>query len=136
MARGVSLSMILLDTCALLALASPSFPFSDDARALLEQTSVDLLVSAITAFEIGQKHAGKKIQLPLLPVQWYRALLDRFQIREVDVSASTAFLASSLPAIHRDPFDRILIATALERNLTILTCDRVIPTYPGIQTLW
>ena len=40
-----------------------------------------------------------------------------------------------LPAIHRDPFDRLLVAQAIEEDLTIVTCDRMIPQYP-VRTIW
>jgi PIN domain nuclease of toxin-antitoxin system len=40
-----------------------------------------------------------------------------------------------LPAIHRDPFDRLLVAQAIDEGLTIVTCDRMIPQYP-VQTIW
>ena len=41
-----------------------------------------------------------------------------------------------LPPIHKDPFDRILIATALEHSLTLVTPDHFIPRYPNLKTLW
>ncbi len=43
--------------------------------------------------------------------------------------------AADLPRIHRDPFDRVLIATCLSQNLTIPTSNRIIPTYPGVKVI-
>ena len=44
--------------------------------------------------------------------------------------------AVALPDIHNDPFDRILIAQALERNFRMVTKDSVIPKYPGVSVVW
>jgi PIN domain nuclease of toxin-antitoxin system len=44
--------------------------------------------------------------------------------------------AADLPPLPRDPFDRVLVATAMDRGLVLLTSDRVIPTYPGVREIW
>jgi PIN domain nuclease of toxin-antitoxin system len=54
----------------------------------------------------------------------------------VPLHAQVACAAAALPAIHRDPFDRILVALARADMLTILTSDQEIPRYPGVKTLW
>lgn len=128
--------MILLDTCALLALADGGTQFSDFTRRRLETPGTRVFVSAISAFEIGQKHRSGKIQLKLPPAEWFPAMLRHHQVDELPVSAALALAATGLPAIHRDPFDRLVIATALAHHLKIVTSDRIIPTYPGVETLW
>ncbi len=62
-------------------------------------------------------------------VQWHG-------LRELPVSGVIAARATLLPAIHRDPFDRLLIATAQEHRLKIVTPDATIAKYPGLDTLW
>ncbi|MGP8202120.1 MAG: PIN domain-containing protein [Limisphaerales bacterium] len=57
-------------------------------------------------------------------------------MRELPVSGVIAARATLLPAIHRDPFDRLLIATAQEHRLKIVTPDATIAKYPGLDTLW
>jgi PIN domain nuclease of toxin-antitoxin system len=57
-------------------------------------------------------------------------------LREVQLHPHVACAAAALPAIHRDPFDRILVALAQAQMLTILTSDQEIPKYPGVKTLW
>ncbi len=128
--------MILIDACGLIALKDGTEAFSSMACQRLEEPGSTVYVSAITAFEIGQKHASGKLILPLPPEEWYDAMLRQHQIDELPVSSSVAFAAAGLPAIHRDPFDRIVVATALAEKLTILTSDRIIPKYPGVSTLW
>ncbi|PAW63480.1 MAG: hypothetical protein B9S38_17465 [Verrucomicrobiia bacterium Tous-C4TDCM] len=57
--------------------------------------------------------------------------------RSADECSSSIFCAAAdLPLLHRDPFDRVLVATAMERGLVLLTSDRVIPTYPGVRVIW
>ena len=62
-------------------------------------------------------------------VQWHG-------LHEIPVSGAIAARATLLPAIHRDPFNRILIATAQEHRLKIVTPDATIAKYPNLDTLW
>ena len=52
------------------------------------------------------------------------------------MTSSVAASATALPPLHKDPFDRIIIATALEKRMPILTSDKTVPTYPGVRVLW
>jgi PIN domain nuclease of toxin-antitoxin system len=124
---------VLLDTCALLALSRGVLP-QGAAKAL--RTAPEAWVSAVTAWEVAIKAAVGKLRLPEPPARWLHALSTRHQLRELSLDAVTACAAAGLPLVHRDPFDRVLVAIAHAHALTILTCDQVIPKYPGIQTLW
>lgn len=57
-------------------------------------------------------------------------------MRELPLTGVIAARATLLPPIHKDPFDRLLIATAIEHQLTLLTPDQTIRQYPGLKTLW
>jgi PIN domain nuclease of toxin-antitoxin system len=126
---------LLLDTCALLALAEGSL--SRTALKLLQKGD-DALVSPIVIWEIAIKVKTGKITLPHSPMEWVVKLAERHSLTlEHQGPGAVIFCqAADLPLIHRDPFDRVLVATALARGLTILTADRIIPTYPGVQTAW
>ncbi len=124
----------LLDTCALFALSDDGQAFSAKARKALNSGIV--WISAISAFEIAQKYHGGKLHLPLPPSDWFPAMLRQHRIEEFPLHSTTGYIAASLPPIHKAPFDHLIIATALEKKLTILTCDQTIPTYPGINTVW
>jgi PIN domain nuclease of toxin-antitoxin system len=63
-------------------------------------------------------------------------MLKHHQVVELPVTSSICTMATDLPPLYKDPFDRLIIATALEKNLAILTSDKTIPTYPGIRVLW
>jgi PIN domain nuclease of toxin-antitoxin system len=77
-----------------------------------------------------------KLQVGEPPAQWFSGLAERYELREVPLDAQVSCAAAALPAIHRDPFDRVLVALAQANMLTILTSDQDIPKYPGVKTLW
>lgn len=128
--------MILLDTCGLLALQGGGKVLSKAARARLEAPGSTVYVSAITAYEIGQKYAAGRLKLKRSPADWFPAMLAHHQLTELPVTSAICAAATSLPPLHKDPFDRIIIATALPQKLDILTSDKIIPAYPGVTTLW
>ena len=126
---------LLLDTCALIALAAGQLPQA--ARTAL-LTANRALISPIVPWELGIKVKTGKLQLPESPLLWVQALAVKHQLIMPVSGLDAALLcaAADLPLIHRDPFDRVLIATAQRDQLTLLTSDQIIPTYPGITTLW
>ena len=126
---------LLLDTCALIALACGKL--TPRARqALLAAPEANL--SPVTVWELAIKVKSGKLKLPDPPVVWVEQLVVRHGLFLLvsDLKPALLCTAADLPLIHRDPFDRVLVATALARHLTILTSDELIPTYPGIKTLW
>ncbi len=124
---------VLLDTCALLALAVGNLP-SRAASAL--KTAEEAKVSSVVPWEVALKVAGGKLRLEEPPRQWFLGLSERYGLREVPLDAQTACAAAALPFIHKDPFDRILVALAEAQALVILTSDDSIAKYPGVKTLW
>jgi PIN domain nuclease of toxin-antitoxin system len=128
--------MILLDTCVLLWLAADPSAISARATEFIGNTPQGLFVSAISAFEVGQKAAAGKLSLPRPVDAWFAAMMRWHGLHEIPVSGAIAARATLLSAIHRDPFDRILIATAQEHRLPILTPDATIAKYPNLDTLW
>lgn len=126
---------LLLDTCALLALAAGDLP-SAASSALVSARHAH--ISAIVPWELAIKVKTGKLQLPEPPLLWVQALAAKHQLDLPIFSLDAQLLcaAASLPLIHRDPFDRVLIATALQRNLTLLTADKILSDYPGIHVIW
>jgi PIN domain nuclease of toxin-antitoxin system len=124
---------VLFDTCALLALARGDLP---KAAAAALRTAVEANVSVVSPWEVAIKAAAGKLQVGGPPAQWFSGLAERYELREVPLDAHVACAAAALPAIHRDPFDRVLVALAQANMLTILTSDQDIPKYPGVKTLW
>ena len=122
----------LLDTHALLwAVATPT-ELPPRVRELLEDGSRDVLVSAASTWEIAIKQALGKLELDL------HALLSAVKalaFSELPIRFEHSVRAGSLPPHHRDPFDRMLVAQALEEGLTIVTRDPAFGLYAA-ATLW
>jgi PIN domain nuclease of toxin-antitoxin system len=128
--------MPLLDTCALLWLVGQRDRLSDAARAAIDSSEGDLAVCAISAFEIGLKFAHRELELPRPASEWYARALWIHGVREIPVDGRCALSAAALPPIHRDPCDRMVIATAQLHGMPILTPDPIIAKYPGVRVIW
>ena len=124
---------VLLDTCALLALARGQLP--EGAAAAL-RSAPEASVSVVSAWEVAIKAAGGKLQLREPPVQWFLGVVERYDLRELPLDARVACAAAALPLVHRDPFDRVIVALAQAHSLTVLTSDKHISKYRGVKTLW
>jgi PIN domain nuclease of toxin-antitoxin system len=120
---------LLLDTHVLLWAASDPERLAPEARETLEDGSNEALVSVVTAWEIAIKQSLGKLDLPKPAEQWLPEVLRRtgFEVAEVGVAA--ALRVRSLPWHHRDPFDRLLIAQALEDGCTLVTHERAFEAY-------
>jgi PIN domain nuclease of toxin-antitoxin system len=126
--------MILLDTCALIWLGNRALPVP--LMRVIESLDDAVMVSAISAWEVGIKFAAGKLPLPAPPSEWFRGLVDHHTLGEVPVDSEIALLSAALPPIHHDPADRILIATAMHIGATLLTPDPRIRAYPDVKVRW
>jgi len=124
---------VLLDTCAVLALARGDLP---DRAASALRAAPEAIVSVVSAWEIAIKVAAGKLQLTQSPLQWFLGLTERYALRELPLDARTACAAAALPRLHHDPFDRVIVALAQAQALTVLTSDENIARYPSVTTLW
>jgi PIN domain nuclease of toxin-antitoxin system len=127
---------MLLDTCVLLWLATAQVHLSPRARALIGAHASELFVSAISAFELSLKHARGRLVLPLEPEVWFETALAQHGIEALPVDWRIAARSAALPFHHADPADRILVATALQRGLTLLSPDSLLRSYGGLRVEW
>ncbi len=127
---------ILLDTCTLLWLVSAPAHLSESARRAISAGAGSVFVSAISAWEIGIKSGSGKLLLPQPAPTWFAGVLQHHGLEEVPVNGSTAIASTLLPRLHNDPADRLIIATALEMDLTLVTPDKHIAQYPMARVLW
>jgi len=127
---------LLLDTCVLLWLAAEPKKISDIAQERMKQSHDHLYVSAISAFEISIKHKKKKLALPLDPWPWFEQMTEFYGINKIPISAKVAAMAPSVQIPHADPCDRIIVATAIDEELTVLTPDHLIHQCEQIQVVW
>ena len=125
---------LLLDTSALVHLASGTL--SAPAADALRSGGLAVL-SPVVPWELAIKVKAGKLELPLPPLDYCVSLARRHRLTLPREGLDVALLcaAAELPLIHRDPFDRIIIATALREQLTVLTSDRTIALYP-VATIW
>lgn len=124
---------MILDTCALLWLAVDQAKLSTTALKAIEESPI-LGVSAISAYEIGQKYKNGRLQLSLLPKVWFERAITQHNLTVIDLSAEICLRANELPDIHKDPFDRLIIATAISRGTPVITGDSIFAKY-GITTI-
>jgi len=122
---------MILDTCALLFLASGDRRLSRSARERLGSEPVRWFC-AISSFEIALKHQQGKLELPLAPLRWLRKLEDRYGLTELPVDTALCTAAAELPHHHRDPFDRFIIAAALRLRVPVVTIDPKFSMY-GVE---
>ena len=124
------LSRYLLDTCTFIWLCSEPERLSARAAAAIEAADSPLLLSDVSALEIVLKWNAGKIILPAPPRRWLERQISIWAVECRALRRSDVYRASELPDRHRDPFDRLLVATALESDAVILTPDRKIQQYP------
>jgi PIN domain nuclease of toxin-antitoxin system len=128
----------LLDTHALIwALNSPE-RLPGSARSILRSAAnAPIGVSAITPWEIAMLDARGRLQLTRPVAEWLKAALNPNMVELLPLSPDIAIGSCQLPGnFHADPADRIIVATARHHNLTLLTADNAIRSYPHLKTLW
>lgn len=125
---------MILDTCALLWLSQGGGPLSTATRERIDAEPV-VYVSAISGFEIGIKHQKGKLELPVRPADWFAAILAHHDLQVLPLDLSVCIRATELPAIHADPCDRLIIATAEYHRLPVVTADPIFPQY-GVEVLF
>ena len=116
---------LLLDTHVLIWVLENNPMLSSDARdAIIDGTNM-VFVSSVSAWEISIKKAMGKLKVPDNLEE--EIALHRFA--QLNINFDHAQLAGELPDIHKDPFDRMLIAQAIIEKLTLVTGDSLIPKY-------
>jgi PIN domain nuclease of toxin-antitoxin system len=126
---------LLLDTCTFLWLAGGSDQLSSRAREVFADPVNDVFLSAASAWEITVKHRLGRLPLPEAPEAFVPAQREAHGIEPLPIDEESALHVAKLPDLHRDPFDRILIAQALVGGFTLLTPDDVMRRYSA-RTLW
>jgi PIN domain nuclease of toxin-antitoxin system len=121
---------LLLDTHLLLWAAGEQQKLSEEARNLIESAENELFFSAVSLWEIAIKNDLGRSDFSVDARLLRRGLLDN-DYREVPVASEHAVAIVALPANHKDPFDRMLIAQAMVEGITLLTSDAIVAQYSG-----
>jgi PIN domain nuclease of toxin-antitoxin system len=121
---------LLLDTHLLLWAAGEPKRLSKQARALIDNPDNELLFSAASLWEIAIKRGLGREDFRVDARLLRRGLLDN-GYSELPIVSDHVVATESLPLIHNDPFDRILVAQATVEGVTLLTIDSLVSQYPG-----
>lgn len=120
----------LLDTHLLLWAAGQPDRLSKAAIRLIDDPKNELLFSAASVWEVAIKRSLSRQDFQAEPRLLRRGLLDN-GYSELPILSEHVVAIESLPPIHKDPFDRLLVAQATVGGITLLTADSVVSQYPG-----
>lgn len=125
---------LLLDTHALLWTLTAPDKLGPQARPVIEAPENEVRASAVSAWEIAVKQQLGKLQLPARAEAWLMPAVEATQLDWIDITPLHAVRVQTLPRHHLDPFDRLLIAQALD-GFVLVTKDAEIRKYE-VSTLW
>ena len=126
---------ILLDTHAFLWSVTEDTRLSDRARSTFLDADNELLISAVTGFEITVKYALGKLELAEPPREFIENRIRNNALGRLPISLAHTYRLSHLPHHHRDPFDRLLISQALEEDIPVLSADSAFGLY-DVEVIW
>lgn len=121
---------LLLDTNLLLWAAGQPEQLPAAARVLLDDPLNELLFSSASLWEVTIKRGLGRPDFRVDPRLLRRGLLDNGYI-ELPITSEHAVAVDTLPALHKDPFDRILVAQSIVEGIALVTADPVVAEYPG-----
>jgi PIN domain nuclease of toxin-antitoxin system len=125
----------LLDTHTLLWLLENNPSLSETARQVLAPPEAERFVSIASFWELSIKVSLGKLQLQQSPANMMR-LVPSLGIQMLPLRPEHLEYHETLPFHHRDPFDRLLIATAIVEELTLVSADRKFKDYGGLKIIW
>lgn len=127
--------LLLLDTNVLIWTYSASDRISTRAKRAISRSTSDLFVSVVSVWEIVIKHQAGKLNLQCELEEVLDQILYGSHWAMLSMSAEHLAPVAALPMLHKDPFDRLLIAQARHEGMTIVTADETIPKY-DVRTIW
>lgn len=130
--------MILLDTHVWWWSLNEPEKLSETAFNTIKETKIDQrAIASISIWEFAMMATRKKIELTITPAEWLSYALEKTGIRVKEISPAVAMEACHLPGnFHKDPADRIIVATARVNNMALITKDKKIIEYPQVKAVW
>lgn len=104
------------------------------AYALVDDPDAVVLVSAVVSWEIAIKHALGRLVIPDAPERYVPDRIRLIGAQPIAIEHRDALAVATLPPLHRDPFDRLLVAQAIVNSATLITSNRRLAEYP-VETL-
>jgi PIN domain nuclease of toxin-antitoxin system len=130
-ASGANSVRLLLDTHVLIWIPTGDPRLSAAARDAMQHPQAELFTSAVTAFELTDLQRRGRIAMS----ENIATFAGPLGLSIVDFPAGAWAIAETLPRLHRDPVDRMMIAHAILGGFTLVTADKTIRRYP-VETLW
>jgi PIN domain nuclease of toxin-antitoxin system len=121
---------LLLDTHLLLWTVGPDERLSAQARRMIGDPGNELCFSTASIWEVASKRSRGRDDFRVDPRVLRRGLLDNLY-QELPVTGEHAVAIASLPLLHKDPFDRMLVAQSIIEGITLLTANPLVAQYPG-----
>ena len=121
---------LLLDTCTFLWAVRGDPHLSIEAARLFRDPANDVYLSSVSSWEIAVKHQLGKLPLADAPMRYVPRERERHGIDSLPLGEAETLMLDKLPAVHADPFDRLLVCQAIQHGLTLLTPDPLIHRYP------
>ena len=130
--------MILLDTHTWIWAHSTTKLLSDNVKNLIKKTQTDQrAIASISIWEFAMMVAKGRINVKIDPKRWLDNAIGSSGLQVIELTSEIAVESCNLPGdFHKDPADRIIVATARTHNLTLLTKDRKIIEYPHVKAIW
>ncbi len=125
----------LLDTHTFLWWNTDDPQLSEPVRAVIRDGANEIFLSAVSAWEIAIKAARGRLILPESPEKYVADRLTLHRFQGLSIELSHALRVYSLPDLHHDPFDRLLVAQSQMEGIPILTADENIVRYP-VEVIW
>lgn len=126
---------LLLDTCSFIWMVSSPAKLSPVAVKALNNAENEIILSLTSVLEITLKWQAGKLTFPDKPEVWVPSEIAKWKLATREIDAASIFCSGTLPPIHKDPFDRLLVGLAVTQRLTIVTPDTHISSYK-VSTLW
>jgi len=125
----------LVDTCVAIWYFEGSDKIGVNMQDLLSDPKNEVYVSDVSVLEIVIKYTLGKLPLPSAPSELLPTLAEKHAFATLPLFQEAIFQLESLPPLHRDPFDRLLLAQSMEHGLTLVTPDPKIRQY-SVPTMW
>ena len=122
---------LLLDTHIFLWLITGDRRITEAMQIDILNPANEVFLSVVSFWEISVKYQLGRLPLPEPPESYLPTQRQRHQIASLSLDEASVSQLAKLPAIHRDPFDRMLVCQALENDLTIITVDEMLQSYPA-----
>lgn len=126
---------LLIDTNVALFMWMNRARLSKTALSVLEDSSHEIIFSQLSSWEICLKHRTGKLPLPDSPASYLPRCVQKSGLNYQPITDEAIYLSARLPAHHADPFDRLLISTALTLSVPIVSADNIFSAYP-VERIW